>query len=107
MVIGAAVSNMLLSDCVSQLHLLGMQAAVRGALLKELLHRHAAEWAGDAAKRDFLQDLGVPPAWTAEALAVLARNDRNREGANQNLTPHLCLLHGLEIKPVIAVQDTL
>ena len=54
---------------------------LRESVVRELLLRHAPEWAPDASKRDFLlHKLHVPPAWLDESLAQWSHYCRDDSG---------------------------
>ncbi len=54
---------------------------LRESVIRELLLRHAPEWAPDASKRDFLlHKLHVPPAWLDQSLAQWSHYCRDDSG---------------------------
>ncbi len=69
-------------------------AHLREALVKELLMRHAPDWATDAAKRDFLlHKLHLPPLWLDQSLAQWARYCQDSSGEFAVCPRHLLPMH--------------
>lgn len=67
---------------------------LRQGIVKELLMRHAPDWAADASKQDFLlYKLQVPPAWLDQSLAQWSqyRQDDSGEAAVSLWSP-LCTM---------------
>ncbi|KAL0018702.1 hypothetical protein WJX79_002745 [Trebouxia sp. C0005] len=59
---------------------------LRESVVRELLLRHAPEWAPDASKRGFLlHKLHIPPAWLDQSLAQWSRYCRDDSGELQHL----------------------
>lgn len=68
---------------------------LRESVVRELLMRHAPEWAPDASKRDFLlHKLHVPPAWLDQALAQWSHYCRDDSGeAADTCWENVCMTH--------------